>query len=92
MNTPTPKTKTRCEAITDIIASVAMEQAALSNIIDAEAEKIQRIVEHARYSGEMLAVNKSVRAMVNAITRLEMVLQGKLELFEDCLCTQCDEE
>lgn len=38
----------------------------------------------------MLMVNKSVQATVNSITRLEMVLQAKLELFRDCLCDECD--
>lgn len=77
---------TRCQAITDIITSVALEQTALGHIINAEGEKIQKIVATAETAGEMLAVNKSVKSMLNAITRLEMVLQGKLELFEDCLC------
>lgn len=84
-----PGTGTRCQAITDIITSVALEQTALSHIINAEGEKIQKIVASAETAGEMLAVNKSVKSMLNSITRLEMVLQGKLELFEDCLCDEC---
>lgn len=88
----TQGTETRCQAITDIISSVALEQAALSHIIYVEGDKIQKIVENAVTAGEMLAVNKSVRSMLNAISRLEMVLQGKLELFEDCLCDECMEQ
>lgn len=84
-----PGTGSRCQAITDIITSVALEQTALSHIINAEGEKIQKIVANAQSAEEMLAVNKSVKSMVNAISRLEMVLQGKLEMFEDCLCTEC---
>lgn len=84
-----PGTGTRCQAITDIITSVALEQTALSHIINAEGEKIQKIVGSAETAGEMLAVNRSVKSMLNSITRLEMVLQGKLELFEDCLCEEC---
>ena len=84
-----PGTGTRCQAITDIITSVALEQTALGHIINAEGEKIQKIVATAQTAEEMLAVNKSVCGMVNAITRLEMVLQGKLELFGDCLCEEC---
>ena len=67
-----------------------MVETALSHIINAEGEKIQKIVASAETAEEMLAVNKSVKAMVNSISRLEMVLQGKLELFEDCLCAECD--
>lgn len=85
----TPGTGTRCQAITDIIESVALEQTALSHILNAEGEKIQKVVLFARSEEELLAVNKSVQSMMNAVTRLEMVLQAKLELFQDCLCTEC---
>lgn len=78
----------RRQAITDIIESVALEQTALSHILNAEGEKIQRSVASSTSVDEILAVNKSVQAMVNAISRLEMVLQSKLELFEDCLCPE----
>lgn len=84
-----PGTGSRCQAITDIITSVALEQTALGHIINAEGEKIQKIVATAQTAEEMLDVNKSVKSMLNAITRLEMVLQGKLELFENCLCEEC---
>lgn len=82
-------TGSRCQAITDIITSVALEQTALGHIINAEGEKIQKIVASAQSAEEMLAVNKSVESMLGAVTRLEMVLQGKLELFKDCLCEKC---
>lgn len=84
-----PGTGSRCQAITDIITSVALEQTALSHIINAEGEKIQKIVASAQSAQEMLAVNNSVKDMLSSITRLEMVLQGKLELFQDCLCDEC---
>ncbi|MFT3983944.1 MAG: hypothetical protein QM697_08550 [Lachnospiraceae bacterium] len=83
---------TRYQAITDIISSVALEQAALSHILNAEGEKIQKVVAQEYTSEKMLAVNKSVQATVNAVTRLEMVLQAKLELFRECLCEECEIE
>ena len=91
MNTPAMRlgTETRCQAITDIISSVALEQAALSNILDAESAKIQKIVLKSTSAEEMLAVNKSVNSMVESITQLEMILHSKLKLFEDCLCDEC---
>ena len=79
-----PGTGTRCQAITDIITSVALEQTALSHILNAEGEKLQRIVAEADTAEQMLAVNKSVNNMVNSITRLEMLLQGKLQLRANC--------
>ncbi|MDD4422633.1 MAG: hypothetical protein PHD46_06325 [Eubacteriales bacterium] len=80
----------RCDAITDIIESVALEQAALSHILNAEGEKLQAVI-HSRCSTEtLLKTNCSVQSMVESITRLEIVLQSKLSLFEKCLCDYCD--
>lgn len=85
-----PGTGTRCQAITDIISSVALEQAALSHILNAEGEKIQKIVAKADTADEMIKVNKSVNEMVNSIAGMEMLLQRKLGLFSECLCDDCE--
>lgn len=77
----TPSTTTRDQAITDIIESVALQEAGLSHIINAEGEKIQKIVATASTTQELLDVNKSVESMVNAVAQLEMLLQSKLALF-----------
>lgn len=82
-----PSSATRCQAITDIVASVALEQAALAHILNAEGEKLQKVVGMLLVSPEqLLATNRSVERMVNAVSRLEMVLQSKLEMFGECLC------
>ena len=81
----------RSQAITDIIQSVALQEAALSHILNAEGEKIQKVVAMEEATPEvLLATNKSVESMVNAISRLEMILQSKLSIFGECLCD--DEE
>lgn len=88
----TSSNTTRCQAITDIIESVALEQTALSHILNAEGEKLQKIIELAKdetAAQQLLETNKSVKAMVNTIASLEIVLRSKLELFEDCLCEEC---
>ncbi len=79
----------RCEAITDIIMSVALEQASLACILNAEGEKLQKIMKTQCNPDIILKTNLSVVEMVNAITRLENVLHAKLALFEDCLCDDC---
>ncbi len=84
----TPGTATRTQAITDIISSVALEQTALSHILNAEGEKLQKIVSVATANEELLEVNKSVNSMVDSISRLEILLQIKLQLFGDCLCDE----
>lgn len=82
-----PSATTRTQAITDIIESVALEETALSHILNAEGEKIQKMVAMEEVTPEvLLATNKSVESMVNAVSRLEMILQSKLSVFEGCLC------
>lgn len=78
----TPGTVTRDQAISDLIESVALQETGLSHILNAEGEKIQAIVALPEVTPEqLLAVNTSVQNTVNAISRLEMILHSKLELF-----------
>lgn len=83
----TPSTTTREQAITDIIESVALEETALSHILNAEGEKLQRIFAFDNITPEtVLAANHSVESTVNAIAGPESVLEMKLRLFTDCAC------
>lgn len=83
----TPSTTTRTQAITDIIESVALQETALSHILNAEGEKIQKMVALEDVTPDvLLATNKSVESMVDAVSGLELILKQKLELFDDCLC------
>ena len=89
----TPSTTTRTQAVTDIIESVALQEAALSHILNAEGEKIQKTVALQDVTPEvLLATNKSVESMVNAVSRLEMILQSKLSAFGSCLCGESNPE
>lgn len=87
----TASATTRDQAITDLIQSVALEETALSHILNAEGEKIQKMVALPDVTPEvLLATNKSVESMVNAVSRLEMILQSKLSSFDGCLCKPTD--
>ncbi len=80
----TPGESTRSQAITDIIESVALQETALSHIINAEGEKMQAIIGMEDISSdELLELNNSVQTMITAILRLEIIIQSKLELFSD---------
>ncbi len=76
---------TREEALTMIIASIAMEELALSHILNAEGEKLQYILgtlpgaKLCAGPQDVLAVNKSVTALVEAVTQNQMLLKNKLE-------------
>ena len=78
---------TRSQAITDIIQSVALEEAALSHILNAEGEKLQRVLAYETIAAEtILQTNKSVESMVDSVAQLETVLKQKLDLFGGCNC------
>lgn len=76
---------TREEALTMIIASIAMEELALSHILNAEGEKLQYILgtlpgaSPGACPRDVLAVNKSVTALVEAVTQNQMLLKNKLD-------------
>ena len=77
---------TKDEALTMIIASVAMEELALSHILNAEGEKLQYILGTLPGSQkicaspqEVLAVNKSVTELLNTVMQSQMLLKGKME-------------
>ena len=78
---------TKDEALTMIIASIAMEELALSHIVNAEGEKLQYILgtlpgghRSCASPQEILAVNKSVKGLLDTVTQNQMLLKGKLEM------------
>ena len=91
-----PGEGTREQAITDIIQSVALQEAALAHVMNAEGEKMQKIIGMDDVTPEELfKLNKSVSQLVSAIARLEMLFVAKLELFVDefeCKKPGSDEE
>ncbi len=84
------QTNPRQQAITDIFESVALEQTALSHILNAEGEKIQKAKSLGLSIDEMIRINNSVEDMVNTVSKLESVLKAKLELFKDVACCSDD--
>ena len=74
----------REQAITDLLASIALQQAALSHILNAEGEKLQKILSFDQLPPEtILLTNRSVESMVDSISSLELVITGKIALFKD---------
>ena len=67
--------------------SVALQQAALAHILNAEWEKVQKILSFTEISPDtVLKTNQSVESMINSIANLETVLKQKIELFDSCIC------
>lgn len=77
----------RQQAITNIIQSVATEQTAIAGILDTQKAHYAALKEIGTLSlAETNLCNKCEQELINAATRLEMILQMKLDLFAECLC------
>lgn len=82
-----PPSHRRCQAISDLFESVALQQAALAHILNAEGEKLQKVFSIDDISPQtILSTNKSVESMVDSVSHLETILKSKLDLFQDCTC------
>jgi hypothetical protein len=88
---------TRDEAINAILTSIAMEETALSHILNAEGEKIQHVLANKCASVcEVVTVNDSVAFLVEKIVDLQLILKMKMQLAKDflplpCPCSDCNE-
>ena len=74
------------QALSAVVASIAMEEMALSHVLNAESEKIKFVLGCAKAKGcdnfnlgELLAVNKSAEDVINSITKLQIILKEKLD-------------
>ncbi len=78
----------KCCAASALLQSVALEETAISHILNAEGEKLQKAISISCNEKDLFEINKSVEDMVDKITNLEIVLKSKLDLIapilEDC--------
>lgn len=79
-------TLTRNDAVNLLLSSIAMEELGLSHIINAEGEKLQFVLgtlpgvtSPPATISDLLNVNASVQATLNAVTHKELLLQSKLD-------------
>lgn len=84
----TPSNVTREQSVGDLIESIAMEESSIAHILNAESEKLNLIISQPNVTPQQLmAANKSVKATVDSIIRMEAALQAKLNLFESIICS-----
>lgn len=72
------QTADRCGAY-EIMHSIALEEAGLAHILNAEGEKIQKAVAMSNNIEQLLCVNDSVKKTITQVTLLEGFLYSKLE-------------
>ena len=89
---PTPNPDMTSEqALTMILSSIALEEVALSHIINAEGEKIQHVLHQAAKSccpgdtADILAVNRSVTNMLEMVMQNQLLLKTKMDRVLDYL-------
>ena len=77
---PPEPCKDVCEAAAQIMGSIALGEAALAHIMNAEGEKIQAAIANTGDVDKMIAVNASVRDTLEQVNGLEQTLMAKLQL------------
>ena len=80
---------TREQALTMVVASIAMEEQALSSIMDAEGEKLRTVVRRLEECGclrDVLAANESVTKLLEVVMQNQLLLRSKLALALECGC------
>jgi hypothetical protein len=75
-----------CCASAGVVASVAMKGAAVSHILNAEGEKIQRILGTAVDACDILRVNCAVIETIERLIKLEEMLYLELDTACGCGC------
>ncbi|ADQ05479.1 hypothetical protein Calow_1953 [Caldicellulosiruptor owensensis OL] len=78
----------RENAVNEVLTSVAKEEIAIANLIDAEAEKIKKIVDSHHLSRpddfeKIIALQKSVAEILERLIQKQQILVKKLELIKD---------
>ncbi len=81
----------KCCAASALLQSIALEEAAISHILNAEGEKLQKAISLSCTQKELLEINESVGDTVEKITNLEIVLKSKLDLIKSLL-DDCDKK
>jgi hypothetical protein len=73
------------QALADIMESIAMKDTALSRILNAEGEMLQKATRISGNTDTFINVNESVNSVMRNVTRLQMLLQFELENVEALL-------
>lgn len=73
-----------CGSHCDIVESIAMVETAISHILNAEGEKIQKVLSETDDIDQILCVNDHVNQTIIHVTHLEQILYDKLIASSNC--------
>ncbi len=78
MSEPVIPVRKREEAVTDIIESIALEEAAIAHLINAEAEKVQESLKDFN-PDDSIRIQHAVKEILNKVIIKQILLEFKLE-------------
>ncbi|MGE5581250.1 MAG: hypothetical protein ACM3X9_01790 [Bacillota bacterium] len=73
------------QAFKDVIKTVAVEETALSNILNLESDLLQKAKNNSMNLEEFVSINESVNSIMRNITKVQMMTQIKLHFVEELL-------
>lgn len=89
MQSPITKEQFPCDsleqAITDIIESIAIEDAALSSLLNSGGKILQEAKAAADNVSEFISVNQTVNNIIKNVIRLQILMQFKLETAKEMI-------
>lgn len=78
------------QQISDLLHSIALEEAAIGNLANAEGAKIQRMVAMPNVTtNQLLCMNKSVADMMDTLVTLEAILKQKINTVDCQISPSC---
>ena len=75
----------KCCAASSLLQSIALEEAAISHILNAEGEKLQKGISLSCNQKDLIEINKSAESMVDKLITLETILKTKLDVIKPIL-------
>ncbi len=77
------------QACHDVLESIALVEAALAHILNAEGEKLQKVLAESDDLDQIMYVNKEINRTIVSATHLEHLLYDKLSILTE-LCPEAD--
>lgn len=74
------------QAVTDLLESIALEETALSHILNAAGEEMQAAIACEGSISRLFDVNDNIIGLLTAVAELESALKGKLQHITDNMC------
>ncbi len=73
------------EALTSVIESIALGESAIANLINVEADKVNRALNAGMCLEDLKCIHKQVESIMKAAVKKEMLLQFKIENIKELL-------